>query len=76
MQIFIPIKSSSLHPNWLCKLNADIKPMGSAKIHFEAGSNHPSCNNTTCLIYQEQMCLKRLHILLSKMEIFVIWMLG
>lgn len=76
MQIFIPIKYSSSHPNSLCELNAHIKPMGSAKIHFEAWSNHSSCNNTTCLIYQEQMCLKRLHILLSKMGIFVIRMFG
>ena len=58
MQEFIPIKYSSLHTNSLCKLNAHIKYMGFAKIHFQVRRNHFSCNNISCLRCHEQMCFK------------------
>ena len=60
MQKFIPIKYSSLHTISLCELNAHIKSVGSTKIHFEAWSNHLSCNNITCLLSQKKMYLKSL----------------
>ena len=57
---------AKIYPNkiqlFTCKfseLNAHVKSMGSVKIHFEVWGNHLSYNNT-CLLHQEQMCLKRL----------------
>ena len=57
MQKFIPMKYERLHTNPLCDINAHIKSVGFVKIHFEAWSNHHTCDNITCLLCQEQMYL-------------------
>ena len=57
---FVLTKYSIVHGYPLCELNGHIKSAGFIKIHFEAWSNHISCNNKICLVCQEQMRLKKL----------------